>query len=700
MRRSPFPLVVLSALFAHSAFAQQSPPKEQTLPEVKVTAAVEETATGPVGGYNAKRSSTATKTDTPLAETPQSVTVVTRERIEEMGATNLQDALNYAAGVRPDAFGVDSRSDGVLVRGGYPDEYRDGLRRLFGYYTSTARVDPYALERIEVLRGPSAMLYGQGTTAGIINMVSKRPLAENFREIGVQYGTWDRKQVMADLTGPLTSDGKWLYRITGLLRESDTQVDYVPDDRKMIAPALTWKPNSDFTITFLANWQKDETGSTLQFFPWQAVRGPNPNGQVPTSRFIGEPGFDRYDTERSEAGWTLDYKLNRDWTFHQTARYSRNENEYFTLYSDSFTSPGNVFLDPAQRVIDRFGEGTIRKNSLVAADQNLEGKIRHGIFQHTLLAGVDALRFREESKSASNYPPVYGGTVPPIDIYNPIYTGFDVGPLADLPKTKMRSIGVYLQDQVKIDKHWIVVAGVRHDEVTSSVEGLDDDKDDATTYRAGLMYLTDSGWSPYVSYSESFTPMAGINTTTLDRFKPLRGEQYEVGVKFQPANAPYSFTAAAYNLKEENRVLELTPGVVTQVGETKTKGVELELAGRILSALDVVVNYNWIDNDEQLDTLPKNQFSAWGTYRFTGGMKGLSAGLGVRYLSSFKDKSAPVTPSNTLVDAMIAWDTGPWRFAINGQNLADKIYASTCLDRGDCFYGARRTIVGSVFYRF
>lgn len=277
---------------------------EQRLPEVTVRPApLPQSPYGPDEGYQAARSTTATKTDTPLLETPQAVTIVTRERIEDQGAQNLQDALNYAAGVRSDAYGLDSRSDNVRVRGAYPDEYRDGLRRMVGYYTSNTRTEPYTLERIEVLRGPSAMLYGQGSTAGIINMVSKRPLVEPLREIGVQLGNYNRKQIQADLSGPLDAEGQWLYRLVALGRDSDTQVDYVDDDRKVVAPSLTWRPSAATSLTLQALWQDDHSGSTSQFFPFKGVVLPNPNGRIPTRRFVGDPDKDRYDSERKELGW-------------------------------------------------------------------------------------------------------------------------------------------------------------------------------------------------------------------------------------------------------------------------------------------------------------------------------------------------------------------------------------------------------------
>lgn len=682
---------VIANLLTPPAVAQEA--YDAQLPEVKVEARHEESASWPVEGYAARRSATATKTDAPLHETPQAVTVVSRERIEDQGALSLQDALNYAAGVRSDAYGLDSRTDSVRVRSNYPDEYRDGLRRLFGYYTSNARTDPYALERIEVLRGPSGMLYGQGTTGGVINMVSKRPLEETRREIGLQYGSFDRKQLQTDLTGPLTEDGQWLYRLVALGRESDTQVDYVRDDRALVAPSLTWRPSADTSLTLQATWQSDRTGSTSQFFPWSGMARSNPNGRIPTDRFIGQPGFDHYDSDRFEAGWLFEHRLDSQWTVRQNLRYSHNEVEYFTLYSDSFSNPQAPYIDAAQRMLNRFLDLSRRKNNMLAADQHLEGHLTTGPLNHQLLLGVDLLRFREESQSAFDL-------AAPIDVYNPTYTGVTAPPLGDDPKSRLKQTGFYVQDQIRIDQRWIVVAGVRRDRATSSLEGSSDDKDQATTRRLGFMYLMDGGWAPYLSYSESFTPLAS-DTVTGRRFEPMRGKQIEAGLKWEQPGGNLVFTTAAYDLRETKRQIEVAPNVIEQLGKTRTRGVELELLGRVLPGLEIAAHYNYTDIDEQLEALPRNQAALWGTQRFTlGDTPGFMAGLGVRYMSDFKDGVAPTTPSVTLFDAMFGFDSGRWRYALNVQNLTDKTYLSTCLSRGDCWYGARRTIVGSVSYRF
>ncbi|XAH22930.1 TonB-dependent siderophore receptor [Xylophilus sp. GW821-FHT01B05] len=668
---------------------------EATLKEVQVRSdATAETATGPVNGYRATRAATATKTDTPLAETPQAVTVITRDQITDQGATNLQDALNYAAGVRSDAYGLDSRTDSVLVRGSNADVYIDGLRQANDYYTSAARPDVYTLERIEVLRGPSAMLYGQGSTGGVVNLVSKRPQAEFQGEVGLQIGNFGRKQVQADITGPLTADGQWLYRLIAVGRNADTQVDYVRDNRALLAPTLTWRPSGVTSLTLQGLYQNDKSGSTSQFLPWSGMLTANPNGQIPTSRFIGEPG-DRYDTQRRSLGYLFEHQFNDNWTVRQNFRYAANKVDYFTHYADSFSLPGGWSEDPVnQRVIGRFADDTITKVRIATIDQHLQGKLQTGAVQHTLLAGLDYTRYRRDRQS--------GGGEDTIDAYAPVYGNAAPVTLVDDARSMQRQTGLYLQDQMKIGQHWIVVAGLRHDRVNNALAGSQDEKSQATTKRLGLMYLLDNGWSPYVSYSESFTPVAGTNAYGV-RFKPLRGEQIEGGVKYQPAGGSSQFTAAVWRIKEKNQttVDPANPLNQIQVDSTSNRGIELEWKAAVTSAFDAIAHYNYTDLDAQLTQVPRHQAAAWGKWRFSvGDVHGLALGAGLRSMSGFRDGVAPTTPAVTLIDALLSWDTPQWRYALNVNNLTDKTYNAVCLARGDCWYGARRTVVASATYRF
>lgn len=691
-------LACAAACLAIGAHAQT-----QTLPEVRVDGTGErETATTPVTGYRARNAATATKTDTPLIETPQAVTVITRDQMVDQGATGLQDALNYAAGVRSNAYGIDSRSDGVRIRGAFPDEYQDGLRRMFDWYTSNTRIEPYTLERIEVLRGPSSMLFGQGSTGGLINSVSKRPQPDRQGEVAVQVGTDGRRQVQLDLTGPLSADGQWLYRLVALGRAADTQVDYVPDDRAVLAPSLTWRPNAATSLTLLGLWQKDQSGSTSQFFPWEGVLLPNPNGKIPTNRFIGEPGFDRYDSERSSFGWQFEHRFDERFAVRQNLRWSRNEVDYFSLYGDSFALPGGWAADPVnQRVLGRFVDATVTKAEMLSADQHVQADFQTGAVKHKLLAGLDASKYTKDVSAFFDVPSYLGGTSPDIDVYTPAYNGYTLpGPLERNPQAGVRQAGIYLQDQMRIGD-WIVVAGLRHDKASTQLEGTPDEKTSATTKRLGVLYAFPSGWSPYVSYSESFTPQAPVNRFgQVFRMAPLRGEQVEAGVKYEPAGGRFAASAAVYQLKEKNIIVDNGLSI-TQAGETKNEGLELELKGRITPAFDIAAHYNYTNVDPAIEQLPEHQAAVWGKYRFAvGGITGFSVGAGVRYMSAFKDGAAPETPSVTLLDLLFAYDTGNWRYALNVNNATDKEYVSTCLSRGDCWFGARRSVIASATYRF
>ncbi len=696
---SVLPLALsLAYPFTASAQVQTTTDRAATLPAINVEAQADrETATGPVYGYRAQRSATATKTDTPLSETAQSVTVVTREQIVDQGATSIQEALNYAAGVRSDAYGVDSRSDGVRVRGTEPAMFLDGLRQNYDYYTSTTRPDPYTLERLEVLRGPSSMLYGQGGTAGIVNMVSKRPLAEAQNEVGVQIGNHGRKQAQFDLTGPATQDGQWLYRLVGVVRDADTQVDHVPDDRIVFAPSLTWKPSAATSLTLQALVQNDNSGTTAQFLPWSGVRTDNPNGRLSSKTFIGEPDFDRYDSKRRTIGWQFDHQFNDQWSFSQGFRHAENRVDYFQHYADSFSLPGGYAIDPVgQRLVNRYGYGNVNDVRIDTLDQNVQGRLQTGDVQHTVLFGLDWNSYHRDSRTG------YGGS--PIDVFNPVYGNYPAISLADDPRFKQRQTGVYAQDQMKFGQNWIVTAGLRHDRAKTSLEGSQSDEASATTKRFALMYAADNGWSPYVSYGESFTPVASTTRgTAIETYKPLRGEQWEIGVKQASVDGKQAFNAAVYDLKEKNRLVGDPTNALNsiQVGKTKTQGLELEYRGAITNTLDVIAHYNYIDLDDQLEGIPRHQASAWGKWRFAvGNVSGFSLGAGVRWMNGFADGAAPRTPSVVLLDSMLAYDAGPWRYALNINNLTDKSYVATCLSRGDCWFGARRSVIASATYKF
>ncbi|NYT70463.1 TonB-dependent siderophore receptor [Pusillimonas noertemannii] len=682
---------------ANAQTGSAQPAASGTLAPITVEGAADN-ALAPVDGYIATSSISASKTDIPLIETPQSVTVITADQIRDQGAQGLQDALNYAAGVRSDAYGLDSRSDNFMVRGASPSVYLDGLRTNFDYYTSTTRTEPFTLERIEVLRGPASMLYGQGSTAGVVNMVTKRPQAETSREVGIQYGSHNRRSIQADLTGAIDEDGKWLYRLVALGRKSDTMVDHVPDDRLVFAPSITWRPSNRTSLTLLALWQDDKSGSTAQFFPWEGTLLDNPNGQIPTNTFIGDPDWDRYDSSRRSIGWAFEHQLNDGWTIRQNARWSYNHVDYRSLYGDSFSLPGGWAADPVnKRLIGRYAWGTDTTVRMAQADQHVQGKFDTGPVSHNMLIGMDYVYAKNEQSTASEGP----DTVPLIDAFNPVYPAYTPPAFFGDPAIRQRDMGFYIQDQMRLD-NWILVAGLRHDRSENTVDGSPSQVSRATSKRFGLMYAFPVGISPYVSYSESFTPQLGRDSSG-DAFVPLRGKQWEAGLKYESPDRNTLVNAAVYTLREENRLVSdpANPMQSIQAGETRTRGFELEVKTTVARQLDLIANYNYLDQDDQLEGEPRHQASLWSKYRFAiNNTPGFSVGAGVRWVSAFSDGSGPRVPSATLVDAMVAYDTPQWRLALNANNVFDKTYVATCLERGDCWFGARRSIVASATYKF
>lgn len=685
-------LAACLAGLAANCGAQAQDSAATTFPTVQVSGA-RENAISPVQGYLATRSTAATKTDTPLSETPQAVTVVPRDQITEQGSLNVQDAMNYAAGVRPNAYGVDNRADYVRVRGVEPVQYLDGLRQFFNY--NNPRTEIFALERIEVLRGPASVLYGQGSTGGIVNLVSKRPQTENQGEFGVVLGNHNRKELQADMTGALTEDGQWLYRVTAVGRDSDTQMQYVQDNRLMLAPSLTWQPSAATTLTLQAYWQQDKTGTTQSFLPWSGTVNSNPNGRIPTRRFVSEPGFDAYDTQQFSAGWLFEHQFNDHWKVRQNFRNTVSRVDYQTLYPDSYSNPDNPFINTGQSELNRYFYVNKPRMRILLADQNLEGTLRWGQTEHTVLFGMDYSRYRETSQTAS-------GTGAPLNVFQPEYGNIPDYALSDSPKARQQQLGFYAQDQMRFMQNWIMVAGIRYDRGENELDGSAKEKDNAATKRLALMYAADNGWSPYLSYSESFTPVAGTDFYG-NRWIPMRGKQLEAGVKYLPQNENLMITAAVYDLREKNRQANDPDNPLNRVqnGDTTTRGLELEARGRVGKQVDLIANYTYTDIDPKLEGLPRHIASLWGKYRYgAGALQGLAAGAGVRYLSAFKDGAAPTTPSVTLFDAALSYETGPWRYALNINNLADKTYTVVCLGRGDCFYGARRSVVLSAAYRY
>ncbi|CUA87629.1 TonB-dependent siderophore receptor [Chelatococcus sambhunathii] len=671
-----------------------------------------ETAYGPVDGYVATRTGTGAKTDTPVIEVPQSISVITRDRIEAQKAQTLPEALRYTPGVLAQPWGLDPRFDQFKVRGFEITSvgvYRDGMRMPTVGMMSWA-YDPYGVERIDVLRGPSSVLYGAASPGGIVNLVTKRPPASPFHEVEISGGSDANKQINADLGGPIDKDGIWSYRITGLLRDSETQVDYTRNDRHFIAPALTWRPSADTSLTLFGSYQHDEA-SAYGTLPALGTRFANPNGRIARSFFIGDPNFDRVDRTAYSLGYAFEHRFNGAWTVRQNLRWGHLEADQKVLYGAGLRADLRT-LDRAAFTVD----GKLRSFTV---DNQVEGKFETGPLQHTLLFGLDYLNLSARSLqgySDSTYDP----GVPPIDLFQPIYgQAVALPPIYQNNEQTLSQLGLYAQDQIK-SGGFILTAGLRQDWATSKLKNYIANSsrtqdDNELTWRVGLGYEFDFGLVPYAAYATSFEPVVGTDRLGA-AYKPTTGEQFEVGLKYQPPGMRSMVTLALFDLKQQNVLTTdpLNPFFSVQTGEIHTRGLEVEALASLMDGLDLVASYTYTDAEISKDTdaalvgntpavTPRHMASLWLDYTLQEGvLKGLGLGGGVRYVgASYADNANTFqNQAFTLVDAAVHYERDNWRFAVNAKNLFDKTYV--ICNGGDlsCVYGPGRSVVASLRYRW
>jgi len=678
-----------------------------TLSPIVVTERAE-TSSSPVEGYVANVGAAGTKTDTPLIETPQSITVITADQLKARGVREMGEVLRYTAGATGEPYGPDARGIFFQLRGfNVADEafFRDGLLTRGSDFASFMSLDPYGAERFEVLRGPSSVLYGQISPGGILNYVSKRPTEETFGEASLEGGYFARGGGSFDIGGPVTEDGTLLYRLTGHGHYTETQVDFVDKQRAFFAPALTWRPDEDTSLTVLANAQYDKTGWANQFLPPAGTALPNPNGDIPRSTFTGEPDFDRYEQTQESIGYQFAHRFDETFTLRQNARFAHFSNEQEGVFG--------LGLQDDQRTFDRYGDSGESTMFSFAVDTQLETNFATGALDHTVLFGVDYVHNRF-SDIGLEYE------VDPIDIFDPVYGSpiTLIGAYFDSDVT-MDQAGAYLQDQIKIGG-LSLVGGGRHDwssiGTVERVSGTDDVQDDsAFSWRVGAIYEFDGGVAPYASYATSFMPQVGTDAQG-DPFEPETGEQFEVGVKYQPPGWNAFVTLSAFQLTQQN-VLTTDPNddrFQVQTGEVRSRGIEIEGVASLDFGLDLVAAYAFIDAEitESNDGfqghtpygIPEHRASFWADYTIPDGrFAGLGAGFGMRFTGeTFGDDENTFKVEDSVVfDASLHYDHDPFSFALNASNLFDTRYVSSCYHVGaGCFYGERLQIVAEATYRW
>ncbi len=700
-----------ATLMAQGLALAQAPEEEaETTPNATTRQEVdgEEMIVVTARNYVPDGSMSATKTDAPLLETPQSVSVITRDQIDLLNFVDVQQAIRYTSGIVGENYGPDLRFDFLTLRGFAPIQYIDGLQAPISSTIPNVGVDLYGFESIDVLKGPSSVLYGSAPPGGLYNLTSRRPSSAFGGEIGLRYGSDEYFQINGTVTGAL-ADGV-AGRLTALYRDRESQVDFVDANRLFLAPSLRFEAPWGTQITVLGYYQHDRVdGDTNGFLPAVGTLLPNPLGRVPVSTNLGEPDYNFYERDQFGVGYQLLQPIAQGWRFEQNTKWFDYSEIQNVIYGSG--------LGPDNRTVLRSNFPYKEDVQEFATDNRFHGEFDTGAVGHRLTAGLDYRNFRNAS--------FFGfAAASPIDLFDPVYNAAPIVTPDFFPFTSQRieQVGVYLQEQARIGGLVLTIAG-RQDWLDTRNRNADTRREvDKFTYRLGANYIFENGFAPYLSYATSFVPVAGQDRLG-NAFVPSTGEQFEGGIKFErgaPGDPVRIFaSAAAFSVTQQNiPTLDTSPGAgpfdQIQVGEAQVRGFELEGVARIRDMLTLNGSYTYLDAEvtasnvpgelgNRLVTTPRHKLSLFVDYTLQrGALAGLGFGVGMRHLSSsFGDNAnAFRMPGTTLFDAIIHYDLPNWRFAINGTNVFDDIYVGRCASLSNCIYGQRRQVIASVTRKF
>ena len=687
-------------------------------------------ALGSMEGYNATHSQIATKTSTALLETSQSVSVVTREQMDDQGSQTVSQAMRYTPGVLTNPYGATHRYDYVAMRGfndGSVDNiYLDGLKSMgdSGTY-STMQVDPYFLERVDILKGPSSVLYGRSSPGGLVALTSKKPLFEPYHQIQATVGTQGQRGMGFDFSGPVDDDKRIAYRLTGLADRSDTQFDHNKEKRFALAPTLSIDFTDDTSLTLQAYLQHDPDGGYHSGMPADGALHQRNGQRISENFFEGEPGIDRYERDQQSFGYQFEHRFNDVFTARQNFRYLDSKVKLDQVYGYGWTTP-------TSNELNRYYTGGDEKLHAFIVDNMLQAEFLTGATKHTVLTGVDYQRRKTVVDWTS-------GSVAPINAFDPVYGNSAISyydPVSYL--RRLEQTGVYLQDLIEMDK-WRFSLGLRQDWVETSDEnrlaeatrpvGTEiNDKRTKLTGRAGALYLFDNGLAPYISYSESFNPNSYADSAG-NPLAPTDGTQWELGLKYQPPGTDDLYTASLFLIDQENLATKLPQeNFYRAVGAVRSQGLELEAHMQLNDNLKLLGSYTFTDieySKSMISTLstatdiienkgnsptqaPRHMASLWADYKFdSGSLDGLRLGGGVRYVGySWADaENTMKVPSYTLFDASIGYDLGKVGLKgvdvrLNANNLTNESYIASCASLSFCYMGEERNVAATVSYQF
>lgn len=654
----------------------------------------------------------ATKIATPDIETPQSVSIITREQFEEQGAISVRQAVSYTPGVYSNQIGASNRFDYIVLRGfsdgSLDNVYLDGLKMMGDTNShSSLVVDPWFLENIEVVRGPASVLYGRSSPGGIVALTSRKPSFDPGGEIKLFAGNNNQRGAAFDVTGALDDNDRVAARLSGMTRYADSQFDTLKEQRYAIMPSLTWRITDQTRLDLMAYLHRDPEGGSHSGLPYEGTVVPHYGKKIANTFFEGEDDYDKYDRRENMVGYNFEHMFDNGWSVRQKLRYLHTKVELNQVYAAGWLNESEL---------NRGYSGSDEKMNAITLDNQLDGSVDTWAVNHRLLLGID---YQDRSNNTTGYY----GAFPAIDAFNPVYGAKpDYITMHSREKHKLRQTGYYLQDQMSWER-WRFTLGGRYDQVSvSNIDKLnqtrsDLDKNNFST-RAALLYLFDNGFAPYISYSTAFTPtsFADENGNVLD---PMKGKQWEAGLKYEPEGMNSQFSASVFRINQTNIATKEEPtDPYRSIGEIESKGVELEAISQLTDSFRLQAAYTYTDirykksspeeQGKRAVYAPRNQASAWLSYDVKSGpLDGLTLGSGVRYVNGITSDrlNTHTLPSYTLVDMAIGYDLSKVGIKglsaqLNVNNLTDKSYIAACNSLSYCYFGAERSIVGSVSWKF
>ena len=691
-----------AALAAQSAQAQEAAPME--LPSILLRYELD--YSGRVDGYLAPATETGVKSGVPLSEVPQSISVVTSTELEARQPDEVEDAIAYVPGITASTWGTDDRFDQFSIRGfdmGTNALYRDGLPQKALSFSAFS-TDPYMIDRVDVLRGPAGVLYGSNDAGGMVNLVTKRPVFDRLAEGRLSYGSNNTAEAAFDWSDTVSADGTMAARVTGLLRDGETEVHNSDNDRAFLAGGFTWSPTDDTTITVLGHVQQDAR-TPLIMAPIAGEDFDTAFGPLPDDYAYRQSDYNHFKTTQESLGWALTHRFGDGLTYNQRVRFAHQTTDYAHLdYS---------YADAAG--LNYYAFRNDEDARTVGFDNNIEWETQLFGAENSVIAGLD---YQYSRVDVTQY---YDGTIYTLPYSNPNFNFTVADPaLSSHDRTTYRETGVYVQDHMKFSNGTAVTAGLRYswfeNDATDLLAGTTSSQSDsAATGMIGVTHEFANGLTPYIGYSGGFIQNLGTTITgqTLD---PSKSRQWEAGLRYQPTR-DLMFSGTVFDLRKTNvkdyDLSDPTFSSFTQVGEVRSRGFEFEARGQLAANLQGTLSYTYLDSEitQSSDAsklgnanamAPSHQLALWLDYDASAIVKGLTVGAGLRYTaeSYATQDNLRITPSNTIADMAMTYEARNFDVNLNVSNLFDRDYYGVCYDGYGCAKGEGRVIKVSLSRQF